>query len=262
MEFGDLLLNALFYIFAILGLAGAVSVALSTNIVRSAFALLMVLFAVAALYAIMKADLMVAAQVLIYVGGILVLIMFAIMLTHRITDVNLSNDSTHGPVAVAVVVSLLMLLGVLILSTPEREPVKLTDETLAAKYAAVGTQLGRDAAKYAAVGTQLGGDSKKARPLIEKLTQGEPEEREEAARSLIKLGLGARVALEESRALADEPTQARIDAILNEIGPNALTRVLGYGLMSAYLLPFEVISVLLLAALIGAAFLARKEVRT
>ena len=248
MELGDLLLNAVFYIFAILALAGAVSVALSTNIVRSAFALLMVLFAVAALYAIMKADFMVAAQVLIYVGGILVLIMFAIMLTHKITNVNLSNDSTHGPVAVAVVVSLLMLLGVLILTTPEREPVKLTDEALAAKYAAMGAQMGVDA--------------RKAGPLIEKLTQGEPEEREEAARRLIKLGLGARVALEKSRASADEPTQARIDAILKEIGPYSLTRVLGYGLMSAYLLPFEVISVLLLAALIGAAFLARKEVRT
>ena len=108
----------------------------------------------------------------------------------------------------------------------------------------------------------MGVDARKAGPLIEKLTQGEPEEREEAARRLIKLGLGARVALEKSRASADEPTQARIDAILKEIGPYSLTRVLGYGLMSAYLLPFEVISVLLLAALIGAAFLARKEVRT
>jgi hypothetical protein len=50
----------------------------------------------------MKADFIAAAQVLICVGGILVLIIFAVMLTHRITDVKLSNDSTPGPAAFSV----------------------------------------------------------------------------------------------------------------------------------------------------------------
>ena len=55
--------------------------------VRSAFALLVVLFTAAALYAVMKADFIAAAQVLIYVGGILVLIIFAVisLVMHLIT---------------------------------------------------------------------------------------------------------------------------------------------------------------------------------
>ena len=69
----------------------SVAVATSRNIVRSAFALLAVLFSAAALYAVMKADFIAAAQVLIYVGGILVLIIFAVMLTHRVADVRVSN---------------------------------------------------------------------------------------------------------------------------------------------------------------------------
>ncbi len=41
-----------------------------------------------------------------------------------------------------------------------------------------------------------------------------------------------------------------------------VTKPAAFALMRNYLLAFEVVSVLLLAALIGAAFLARKEVRT
>ncbi|HLY10404.1 MAG TPA: NADH-quinone oxidoreductase subunit J, partial [Planctomycetota bacterium] len=87
MAASDFILNVVFYALAAAAVGGAVAVATSRNIVRSAFALLAVLFAVAALYAVMKADFIAAAQVLIYVGGILVLIIFAVMLTHRITDV-------------------------------------------------------------------------------------------------------------------------------------------------------------------------------
>ena len=46
---------------------------------------------VAGIYVFLGADFVAAVQVLIYVGGILVLILFAVMLTHRITDVEVSN---------------------------------------------------------------------------------------------------------------------------------------------------------------------------
>ncbi|HKS17471.1 MAG TPA: NADH-quinone oxidoreductase subunit J, partial [Planctomycetota bacterium] len=110
MPVSELLLNLVFYLVAAAALGGGVAVALSKNIVRSAFALLTVLFSVAALYALMRADFIVAAQILIYVGGILVLIIFAIMLTHKITDVKLSNESSPGPVAVTACVSVFVLL--------------------------------------------------------------------------------------------------------------------------------------------------------
>src|SRR6185295_17776203 len=124
MAASEILLNAVFYVLALAAVAGGVAVATSRNIVRSAFALLAVLFSVAALYAVMKADFIAAAQVLIYVGGILVLIIFAVMLTHRITDVKLSNDSTPGPAAFCACLCLLFSLVVVVLFTAkwQREP--------------------------------------------------------------------------------------------------------------------------------------------
>src|SRR6185436_16156058 len=124
MDASEILLNVVFYVFAASAVAGAAAVAVSKNIVRSAFALLAVLFSAAALYAIMKADFIAAAQVLIYVGGILVLIIFAVMLTHKITDVKLSNDSTPGPAAFCACLCLLFSLVVVILFTAkwQREP--------------------------------------------------------------------------------------------------------------------------------------------
>src|SRR5690349_7739032 len=114
MGTSELVLNGVFYVLAAAAIAGAVAVATSKNIVRSAFALLAVLFSAAALYAVMKADFIAAAQVLIYVGGILVLIIFAVMLTHRITDVKLSNDSTPGPAAFCACLCLLFSLVIVV----------------------------------------------------------------------------------------------------------------------------------------------------
>src|SRR5258705_5021512 len=110
MPLSERLLNFFFYVFAAAALGGGAAVALSRNIVRSAFALLTVLFAVAALYAFARADFLVVAQVLIYVGGIVVLIIFAIMLTHKITDVKVSNESSPGPASIVACACLFVLL--------------------------------------------------------------------------------------------------------------------------------------------------------
>lgn len=89
---------ALFYAFAAFTLVCAVGVAFSANIVYSAFALLETLFGVAALYVFLAADFVAGAQFLIYIGGVLVLILFAVMLTHRLVDVRVSNRSVgRGP---------------------------------------------------------------------------------------------------------------------------------------------------------------------
>jgi NADH:ubiquinone oxidoreductase subunit 6 (subunit J) len=47
----------------------------------------------AVLYAFLAADFLAVVQILVYVGGILVLTLFAIMLTHQIADVQVSNRS-------------------------------------------------------------------------------------------------------------------------------------------------------------------------
>jgi NADH-quinone oxidoreductase subunit J len=79
------LYTIIFYIFAVITLGAACVVVFSRNIVRAAFALLFAFFGVAGIYVFLLADFIAITQLLIYVGGILVLILFGVMLTsHQI----------------------------------------------------------------------------------------------------------------------------------------------------------------------------------
>jgi NADH-quinone oxidoreductase subunit J len=168
MSIGEIILNIVFYLFAVIAVLGALGVALFKNIVRSAFALLAVLISAAAFYAILGADFIMAIQILVYIGGILVLIIFAVMLTSKISDINVSNVST--PTAVAFFSVLCIFF------------------TLITVFVSKGWQ------------------------IVDKT-------------------------------------------------PSYQTEKIGTALMNEYLLPFEIVSVLLLAALIGAAYIVRKEIK-
>jgi NAD(P)H-quinone oxidoreductase subunit 6 len=85
--------SLVFYLMAALAVGGGVQVALGRNIVHSAFALLATFLGVAGLYACLGSDLVAVVQLLVYVGGVLVLILFAVMLTARISEINISNGS-------------------------------------------------------------------------------------------------------------------------------------------------------------------------
>ena len=102
--------TAVFYLIAIITVGSAVVVAFSRNIIYSAFSLLGTFAGVAGLYVFLGADFVAAVQVLIYVGGILVLILFAVMLTHRITDVEITNRAVGRLPGLLVVAILLTLL--------------------------------------------------------------------------------------------------------------------------------------------------------
>jgi NADH-quinone oxidoreductase subunit J len=83
--------TAVFYLLAGITVGSAAGVAFSNSIVYSAFALMGTLLGVAAMFVLLGADFLGVVQLLVYVGGILVLTLFAVMLTHRISDVNVSN---------------------------------------------------------------------------------------------------------------------------------------------------------------------------
>jgi NADH-quinone oxidoreductase subunit J len=85
--------DVLFYLLAALTVAGAAGVALSRNILYSAIGLLMALLGAGSLYVFLAADFLAVTQLLVYIGGVLVLILFAVMLTNRITEVKVSNAS-------------------------------------------------------------------------------------------------------------------------------------------------------------------------
>ncbi len=83
--------DIIFYGFALLTIVSAVGVVFSRNIVYAAFSLLFTFFGVAALYVLLSADFIAITQILLYVGGILVLIVFGIMLTTRAYKVEMKR---------------------------------------------------------------------------------------------------------------------------------------------------------------------------
>ncbi len=160
--------DQVFFLFATMAVLGALGTAASKNLVYSAFALLASLFGVAALFAWLSADYLAITQLIVYVGGILVLFLFAVMLTNKITDVKGSNPAVGELPAAAVSVGLFGLLAYVAVKTPWPEQPPVYRET---------------------------------------------------------------------------------------------TATIGDALLSTYLLPFEVLSVVILAALVGSGIMARKEIK-
>ena len=158
---------AIFYFLAAFTVWAAAVVVLGKNIVRSAVALIFTFCGMAALYVLLDAEFLAAVQVLIYVGGITILLLFAIMLTSRISVKTMRV---------------------------------VNDQVVLSAIAAVGLLAG----------------------LVYASTRG-------------------------IAAMAGPPR-------LPETTP-----FLGRALLTTYALPFEAVSVLLLAAMVGAILLARKE---
>jgi NADH:ubiquinone oxidoreductase subunit 6 (subunit J) len=75
----------LFYAMAFITIGSALYVAYSKSLMRSVFMFFITLFGLAGLYVFAMADFVAITQIVIYVGGILVLILFAFMLSGRET---------------------------------------------------------------------------------------------------------------------------------------------------------------------------------
>jgi NADH-quinone oxidoreductase subunit J len=159
--------QAIFYILAAFTIWAGAVVVLGKNIVRAAVALIFSFCGIAALFVLLEADFLAAVQVLIYVGGITILLLFAIMLTSRI-----SSRTTRV----------------------------INDQVFLSALAGLGILTGLVYASLKGIGP-----------------------------------------------MASPPT-------LPETTP-----FLGKALLTTYVLPFEVVSILLLAAMVGAIILARKE---
>jgi len=158
-----------FYAVAGVALSGALGVLFLRNLFHAGLSLMLSLFAVAALFVLLGAEFLAGVQVLIYVGAVAVLILFAVMLTQRITSRGV-RQYTRALVPAFLVVAVLAAATVLVVWKVELPPLGAVPET------------------------------------------------------------------------------STIEDLANQ-------------LLSTYLLPFEVISLLLLGALVGAIVLARKEER-
>lgn len=97
----------LFWTVGLLTCLSAVMVVATQNIVRAAVWLLFTLAGVAGLFMLLGADFLGAVQLIVYVGGILILVIFGVMLTAQGPFVSLKTSA--GETVMAMIVGLIML---------------------------------------------------------------------------------------------------------------------------------------------------------
>lgn len=99
-------------------IGSAVLVVTLRNIFHSVLFLALSFLGVAGIYLLLAADFLAAAQVLIYIGAIIILIMFALMLTHRVMTADLVQTVGQWRFALPVAIVLLAILFRLVVLHP------------------------------------------------------------------------------------------------------------------------------------------------
>jgi NADH-quinone oxidoreductase subunit J len=118
------LIDITFYFFAAVILFSGAIVVFSKNILYSAFALLFTLFGVAGFYVLLSADFIAVTQLLIYVGGILVLIVFGVMLTNKVISVDMKSGTIQLlPAAIIVAMIAGTIVGIYTITDWKTSPV-------------------------------------------------------------------------------------------------------------------------------------------
>lgn len=222
----------LFWVFAILSCGGALAVVVTQNIVRMAFWLVVSLGSVAALFFLLHADFLGAAQLLIYVGGTVVLLVFGVMLTA--SGHTIKVQSTPAETLLGCGVGLL-LLAVLVFGINSVDWADVAGRIPDAGNSAAVVDQNEDQRLNAAVAAATTDES----IADARNQQAATMARRQSGRTVRQLGLSF--------------FGLRPDRNLNQAE--------GQPLGTGYLLPFEIISIHLLVVLIGAAYLARAKRR-
>lgn len=102
-------LDVAFWVLAVVCVGAALAVVFVRDVFRAALFLILCFFTVAGIYITLNADFLAAVQVLIYVGAVSVLLIFAIMLTR-----DAKQGSPSGRLRVPALIIGLVLLGVMI----------------------------------------------------------------------------------------------------------------------------------------------------
>ena len=188
--------TVIFWAIALMTVGSALFVALSRNILHAAFSLCLSFLGVAALYVFLQADFVAAVQLIVYVGGILVLIMFAVMFSAHV----------YGDALEA-----------------RRKPLALIAGTLAAVGLLCVICL-----------------------MAHRLSVPLADSNQHIAPHYVST-----VTVEQAACLS-----GTVD------GQAACPTSIGHLLLTRYLLPFEVVSIVLLGALIGAVVIVRQDTWT
>ena len=132
--------DIVFLLLAAFTLASAAGVAFSRKIIYSGFSLLGTFAGAAGLFVLLSSDFIAITQVLIYVGGVLILVLFAIMMTNKIGDVKLTNQVVNYKVAVPIVGGLSFFLISLLMDGTWRQK----DEVYQSMVVPIGNALLKD----------------------------------------------------------------------------------------------------------------------
>ncbi len=129
----DSLQPLVFGMLALIIFISAAFITFSRNLIYSAFALLGSFTGVAGLFAMLGADFLAVVQLLVYIGGIMVLYLFAVLMTSGIGDVRLTNRSIAVKIALPLALVLFFSLGKLIFETEwfAQQTVKIAPTTAA-----------------------------------------------------------------------------------------------------------------------------------
>lgn len=102
--------DLIFWMIWILIVASAGLVAFGNNLIHSVFALMGTFLGVAGMYIFLNADFLAVTQIVVYVGGILVLLVFGIMLTNKISTAEISQSSVQKWLGLIVVLGVLAVI--------------------------------------------------------------------------------------------------------------------------------------------------------
>ena len=107
-----------FGVIALITVGSGAVVVFANRLIHAVFALLFTFFGTAGLYVFLGADFVAGAQVMVYVGGILVPMLFGVMLTNKIYDMRILAERVNFKRSVLVVGIGFALLAAVMLKTP------------------------------------------------------------------------------------------------------------------------------------------------
>jgi NADH-quinone oxidoreductase subunit J len=103
-----------FFLFSLITVGGGVGVATTRNLMHAALFLILSLFGVAGLFVLLSAPFLAAIQVLVYIGAIAILIVFAVMLTRSMTSLREIYNRPGASAIVGVLLFLFLAAGVIL----------------------------------------------------------------------------------------------------------------------------------------------------
>lgn len=258
--------QTVFYLFAFLIIVSALAVVSLKNIFHCALFLILCLFTIAGVFVLLQAEFLAVIQVLLYVGAISILMIFAIMLTSRLAgrEVMMTNEHTFlgGFLSLALVFILIFSFVNTSFPTDSRFKIDLEGNRLpdAAEYNL--EQNGEAQHPLDAIGLDLSGypyffqlklNQQGSVSQVRLLNRTDSDDLNAAMMAGVKS-----LKFDGTKIPADLLNGWFAYSYPADHFSNSAHKI-GTRLMQAYVLPFEMVSILLLAALIGAIVIARRE---